>query len=151
MAVMSRTISAEHAAARQAWCERSCVAVAATASSTMASSSARPNATAPAAGTDQVQARAVIRAMPQAAPTSDPADTGADHDRQKNYPEGVKAALYVMSGGGCYRPGCGKSAIWFVGGVPEINLQSSHIHALEPGGPRKIKGMSLAERNAFPI
>lgn len=68
---------------------------------------------------------------------------------KRHYPEGVKAALHVMSGGGCYRQECGEPAIRLVDGVPEINLQIAHIHALEPGGPREIKGMSTAERNCF--
>jgi hypothetical protein len=68
----------------------------------------------------------------------------------RDYPEGIKAALHVMSGGGCYRPECGEPSIRFVEGVPEKNLQIAHIHALERNGPREIRQMSLAERNSFP-
>lgn len=68
---------------------------------------------------------------------------------KRNYTEGVKAALHVMSGGGCYRPECSEPAIRFVDGVPEINLEIAHIHALERGGAREIPEMTIAERNAF--
>lgn len=69
---------------------------------------------------------------------------------QRKYTEGVRAALHLMSGGGCYRPECGEPAIRFVDGVPEINLEIAHIHALEKGGPREIPQMSIPGRNAFP-
>jgi hypothetical protein len=68
----------------------------------------------------------------------------------RDYPEGIKAALHVMSGGGCYLPECGEPSIRFVDGVPEKNLQIAHIHALERNGPREIRQMSIAERNSFP-
>jgi hypothetical protein len=68
---------------------------------------------------------------------------------QRKYPEGVRAALHLMSGGGCYRPQCGEPAIRFVDGVPEINLEIAHIHAFENGGPREIPQMPVPERNMF--
>ena len=68
----------------------------------------------------------------------------------RDYPEGIKAALHVMSGGGCYRPDCGEPSIRFVDQVPQKNLQIAHIHALERNGPREIRHMSIAERNSFP-
>jgi len=67
----------------------------------------------------------------------------------RRYPEGVKAALHVMCGGGCYRPECGEPAIRFIDGQPLINLEIAHIHALEDGGPREIREMTTAERNAI--
>ena len=69
---------------------------------------------------------------------------------QRKYSEGVRAALHLMSGGGCYRPECGEPAIRFVDGMPQINLEIAHIHAFEAGGPREIPGMPIADRNSFP-
>jgi hypothetical protein len=66
---------------------------------------------------------------------------------QRRYPEGVRATLHVMCGGGCYRPECGEPAIRFVDRVPVINLEIAHIHALDDNGPRAIRRMSAAERN----
>jgi hypothetical protein len=68
---------------------------------------------------------------------------------QRRYPEGVRAALHVMCGGGCYRPECGEPAIRFVDGVPVINLEIAHIHALDDNGPRAVRQMSVPERNAI--
>jgi hypothetical protein len=68
---------------------------------------------------------------------------------QRRYPEGVRAALHVMCGGGCYRPECGVPAIRFVDGVPVINLEIAHIHALDDNGPRAVKLMPITERNAI--
>lgn len=54
-----------------------------------------------------------------------------------------------MCGGGCYRPECGEPAIRFMDGVPVINLEIAHIHALDDNGPRAIKRMSVPDRNAI--
>jgi hypothetical protein len=67
----------------------------------------------------------------------------------RRYPEGVRAALHVMCGGGCYRPECGEPAIRFVDEVPEINLEIAHIHSLDDNGPRAIPTMPGPERNAL--
>lgn len=68
---------------------------------------------------------------------------------QRRYPEGIRAALHVMCGGGCYRPECGEPAIRFVDGVPVINLEIAHIHALDDNGPRAVRQMPVPERNAI--
>jgi hypothetical protein len=68
---------------------------------------------------------------------------------QRRYPEGVRATLHVMCGGGCYRQECGEPAIRFVDGVPVINLEIAHIHALDDNGPRAVWGMTEPERNAI--
>lgn len=68
---------------------------------------------------------------------------------QRRYPEGVRAALHVMCGGGCYRPECGEPAIRFVDGIPVINLEIAHIHALDDNGPRAVRRMPVTERNAI--
>lgn len=68
----------------------------------------------------------------------------------RDYAEGIKTALHVLSGGGCYRPECGEPSIRFVDEVPEKNLQIAHIHALEKNGPREDPEMSISKRNSFP-
>ena len=68
---------------------------------------------------------------------------------QRDYSEGVKAALHVLSGGGCYRPNCGEPAIRLIDGIPQKNLQIAHIHALEDNGPRADRAMPKPLRNHF--
>lgn len=67
---------------------------------------------------------------------------------KRNYTEGVKAALHVTSGGGCYRPNCNQPAVRFWDGIPEKNLDIAHIHGFDRNGPR-FREMPISERNAF--
>lgn len=66
----------------------------------------------------------------------------------RSYTEGVKAALHIMSGGGCYRPNCGQPAVRFWDGIPQKNLDIAHIHGFDAKGPR-FREMPVSKRNAF--
>lgn len=65
------------------------------------------------------------------------------------YAAGVEEALHLLSGGGCYRPGCGEPTIRFEGDLPKKNVVVAHIHAFEDKGPRAIPTMPMPERNKF--
>lgn len=67
---------------------------------------------------------------------------------KRNYTEGVKAALHITSGGGCYRPNCNQPAVRFWDGIPEKNLDIAHIHGFDRNGPR-FREMPISKRNAF--
>jgi hypothetical protein len=69
---------------------------------------------------------------------------------RRYYSAGTEEALHLLSGGGCYWPGCGEPTIRFRVGKPEKNVVVAHIHAFEDDGPRAIVSMSTKERNAFP-
>ncbi len=68
---------------------------------------------------------------------------------RRYYSAGTEEALHLLSGGGCYRPGCGEPTIRFDNGAPKKNVEVAHIHAFEKNGPREIPTMSKRDRNSF--
>lgn len=67
----------------------------------------------------------------------------------RHYTQAARAALWVVSRGTCYAPKCFEPAVRMLDGVPYVNLEIAHIHALEDSGPRAIRTMPLSERNAY--
>jgi hypothetical protein len=69
---------------------------------------------------------------------------------KRNYSSAARAALWVLSRGTCFAPRCDTAAIRILDGLPFVNLEIAHIHAIEDNGPRAIKAMAVRERNAYP-
>jgi hypothetical protein len=65
------------------------------------------------------------------------------------YTQAARAALWAVSRGTCYAPRCHEPAVRMLDGLPYVNLEIAHIHALEDNGPRAIKTMTLSERNSY--
>ena len=69
---------------------------------------------------------------------------------RRNIPAPIEAALWALSNGRCYAPGCPFPVIVEVRpGVPRKNAQIAHIHGVQPNAPRYRPGMSAAERDSF--
>jgi hypothetical protein len=63
----------------------------------------------------------------------------------------VDAALWALSNGFCYAPGCVSPVIVEVRpGVPRKNAQVAHIYGVERNAPRYRAGMSVTERDSWP-
>lgn len=62
----------------------------------------------------------------------------------------VEAALWVISNGRCYGPGCPMPVMFEVRpGVYRKNVQIAHIYGVRPNAPRYTLGMPDSERDAF--
>lgn len=62
------------------------------------------------------------------------------------YRKATERALYLMSQGTCYSPGCDAPAIVWRGEQPISNLQIAHIRGARPGSPRFDPSMSDTQR-----
>lgn len=70
--------------------------------------------------------------------------------KRKDIPPATEAALWALSNGRCYAPGCPFSVIVEVRpGVYRKNAQVAHIYAVRPGTPRFREELSDEERDAF--
>jgi hypothetical protein len=67
----------------------------------------------------------------------------------RTYSTATRAALAVLSQGSCYFPGCGTPIVVFVGGQPEVNVESVRIRTSNPHGPRYVADMSDNAVNSF--
>jgi hypothetical protein len=65
------------------------------------------------------------------------------------YGVGVERALYLLSRGTCYYPGCVAPAIVFVEDRPVCNLDIAHIHGANLNSARYDHSMSDRERASF--
>jgi len=80
------------------------------------------------------------------ASTPGPDDTG----RRKNLPSAMLAALWTVSNGHCYAPGCTIPVVLEVRpGVYQKNAQVAHIYGVKPKGPRFRPDMPARERDSF--
>src|SRR5690606_9671037 len=62
---------------------------------------------------------------------------GVTPQPRRNIPAAVQAALWALSNGYCYAPGCPSPVVHEVRpGVFKKNAQIAHIHAVKPGAPR---------------
>ncbi len=70
---------------------------------------------------------------------------------ERNYSKATEAALWMLSQGRCYKPGCREAALtWGPHADPTKELEIAHICALNAAGPRYDPGMTDSERNEFP-
>ena len=67
----------------------------------------------------------------------------------RTYSTATRAALAVLSQGSCYFPGCGTPIVVFVGGQPEVNVESVRIRAANPHEPRFVADLSDDAANSF--
>jgi hypothetical protein len=67
----------------------------------------------------------------------------------RTYSTATRAALAVLSQGCCYFPGCGTPIVVFVGGQPEVNVESVRIRTANPHGPRYVADMRDDAVNSF--
>ncbi len=62
----------------------------------------------------------------------------------------TKAALWTVSNGQCYAPGCPMPVVLEVRpGVYQKNAQVAHIYGVRPGAERYQRGLSAEERDSF--
>lgn len=70
---------------------------------------------------------------------------------ERSYSKAAEAALWMLSQGRCYKPGCRQAAMtWGPHADPTKELEIAHICAISPGGPRYEASMTDRERNEFP-
>ena len=69
----------------------------------------------------------------------------------RDYLTGTRHALFVLSQGACYYPGCSRQVIsWIDDGTPAVDTQIAHIRGAFPGSPRFDPAMDDEERRSFP-
>ncbi len=66
----------------------------------------------------------------------------------RDYSAATRAALAQLSGGNCYRPGCPRPILTFIGGEPYIDYHIAHIRDANRGN-RYAPEMTDDERRAF--
>ncbi len=70
--------------------------------------------------------------------------------QRKNIPAATEAALWVLSNGTCYAPGCSAPVMTEVReSVYRKNAQVSHIYGVRPTAPRFRKDLSDSQRDSF--
>ncbi|WP_454852454.1 hypothetical protein [Promicromonospora soli] len=67
----------------------------------------------------------------------------------RGYTTGTERALYFLSRGTCYYPGCDEPVMKFVEGLPISNAQIAHINGANPNSARYESTMTDEERAAF--
>lgn len=69
----------------------------------------------------------------------------------RKYASGTEKALFLLSRGFCYAPGCKKRVVLKADdhGDPRVNVQIAHIRALKKGEPRYDETMTDEARNSF--
>ena len=67
----------------------------------------------------------------------------------RTYSTATRAALAVLSQGSCYFPGCGTPIVVFLGGQPEVNVESVRIRTTNPHGARFAEDVSDDAANSF--
>ena len=67
----------------------------------------------------------------------------------RTYSTATRAALAVLSQGPCYFPGCGTPIVVFVGGQPEVNVETVRIRAADQHGSRFAAELSDDAANSF--
>jgi hypothetical protein len=81
-------------------------------------------------------------------PPGPPRATGAG--QRKELPEAVKAALWTVSNGHCYAPGCTTPVLKEVRpGVYQKNAYIAHVYGVRPGSERYRPDMTAQERDSF--
>lgn len=70
--------------------------------------------------------------------------------QRKSLSQAMLAALWTVSNGRCYAPGCVMPVVLEVRpGVYQKNSQVAHIYGVRPGTPRYMPVMPAAERDSF--
>ncbi len=70
--------------------------------------------------------------------------------QRKSLPPAMLAALWTVSNGRCYAPGCIMPVVLEVRpGVYQKNSQVAHIYGVRPGAPRYRRDMPAGERDSF--
>jgi hypothetical protein len=70
--------------------------------------------------------------------------------QRRGLPPAMQAALWTVSNGQCYAPGCTMPVVLEVRpGVYKKNAQVAHIYGVRPGAERYKPGMSAEERDSF--
>lgn len=69
--------------------------------------------------------------------------------KRKDLPVGDDRALFALSQGRCYRPGCRVRTFQKVNGHFSSQLDKAHIYAHSPGGPRFNPNMTQAQRDSW--
>ena len=67
----------------------------------------------------------------------------------RDYTTATERALFLLSQGSCYYPGCPTHVIEMLDETPVINVHIAHIFGAKPGSTRFDKSMSDAARAAF--
>jgi hypothetical protein len=76
--------------------------------------------------------------------------TAAGAGERRGIPAATEAALWALSSGTCYAPGCTMPVVYEVRpGVYKKNTQVAHIYGVRPGAPRYRPGLSAEQRDLF--
>jgi hypothetical protein len=87
---------------------------------------------------------ATVTIMSAAEPNTQPCGTG----KRAEISENVKRALYAMSNGTCYAPGCVQPTFLDTGpGGPRMNVEVAHIYGVKPNAPRFRVDLTDRERD----
>jgi hypothetical protein len=82
--------------------------------------------------------------------TASPRPHGDCAGQRKSLPPAMLAALWTVSNGRCYAPGCIMPVVLEVRpGVYQKNSQVAHIYGVRPGAPRYRADMPAKERDSF--
>ncbi|MEV0271157.1 hypothetical protein AB0H43_20455 [Hamadaea sp. NPDC050747] len=76
--------------------------------------------------------------------------SGEAAGQRKNVNAAIQAALWTVSNGRCYAPGCPMPVVLEVRpGVYQKNAQVAHIYGVKPGAPRFRRDLDAAVRDSF--
>lgn len=82
--------------------------------------------------------------------TTYPVPPAVDAGKRKNLTPAMLAALWTVSNGRCYAPGCPMPVVLEVRpGVYQKNSQVAHIYGIRPGAARYKADMPAPERDSF--
>jgi hypothetical protein len=74
---------------------------------------------------------------------------GSVQSERRSYPAGTKEALFMLSRGQCYAPGCGAAVMRRLDGQWRTKAHVAHICGLNKESARFDESVSVPERNSF--
>jgi hypothetical protein len=69
--------------------------------------------------------------------------------QRRVYRSAVEKALFQLSRGRCYYPGCPEPTLRMIQGEPVVNVTICHICAHDENGPRSVRSMTLEQKRSF--
>jgi hypothetical protein len=76
--------------------------------------------------------------------------TAAGAGERRGIPAATEAALWALSSGTCYAPGCAMPVVYEVSpGIYKKNAQVAHIYGVRPGAPRYRADLTAEQRDLY--